>query len=114
VKIFGAPQMWATERLQAQFANLKFDNGPHSETRIVLRQRLMKDAKEGDDKKKAAAIRTLKFMGEKGVLMAFKGEKGLTGDLARTAFHELMNPNLPSGDDLAALQAEQSSKVKDK
>ena len=114
VKIFGAPQQWATERLQAQFANLKFDNGPHSETRIVLRQRLMKDAKEGDDKKKAAAIRTLKFMGEKGVLMAFKGEKGVTGDLARKAFHELMNPNLATGDDLAALQAEQSSKVKEK
>ncbi len=114
VKIFGAPQQWATERLSAQFDNLKFDNGPHSETRVVLRQRLMKDAKEGDDKKKAAAIRTLKFMGEKGVLMALREDKGATGELAKKAFFELMNPNVATGDDLSALKAEAAAKNKEK
>ncbi len=112
VKIFGAPQAWGIERLQAQFDNLKFDNGPHSETRIVLRHRLLKAAREGDDKTKVHAIRTLKFMKEQGTLMALKTDQGLTGELARKAFFELMNPKDPAGEDLASLQTEQKAKMK--
>ena len=41
-------RIWAIERLQAQFDNLRFDNGPHSETRVVLRWRLLNAAKTGD------------------------------------------------------------------
>jgi HEAT repeat protein len=110
VKVFDSPQNWAIERLQAQFDNLKFDNGPHSETRVVLRYRLVKAAKEGDDKAKADAIRTLKFMKEKGSLMALRNEQGLTGTLAKKAFFELMNPKPIVPEDLSTLQAEQAKK----
>jgi hypothetical protein len=112
VKIFGTPQVWAIERLQAQFDNLKFDNGPHSETRIVLRYRLLEAARKGDDKTKVAAVRTLKFMKEQGSLMALKSEQGLTAELAKKAFFELMNPKDPTGEDLANLQTEQKAKMK--
>ncbi|NUP09285.1 MAG: HEAT repeat domain-containing protein [Polyangiaceae bacterium] len=112
VKIFDGPQMWAIERLQAQFENLSWDNGPHSETRVVLRQRIMKDAKTGDDKRKEQAIRTLRFMKEQGVLMALSDEKGLTGDLAKKAWHELKNPTPIKGENLNELQAEQQAKMK--
>jgi hypothetical protein len=92
IRIAEAPQEWAKQKLQAQFDNLRFDNGPHSETRVVLRHRLYEDAKKGDDARKKGAIMTLKFMKEKGVLMALRGEQGQTGELAQKAFFELMNP----------------------
>ncbi|MBK6515163.1 MAG: HEAT repeat domain-containing protein [Polyangiaceae bacterium] len=112
VKIFDGPQMWAIDRLQAQFDNLSWDNGPHSETRVVLRQRLIRDAKGGDDKRKEQAIRTLRFMKEQGPLMALSDEKGLTGELAKKAWHELKNPTPIKAENLNELQAEQQSKMK--
>lgn len=114
LKVFDAPQEWAIQRLSAQFDNLKFDNGPHSQTRVVLRYYLVQAAKTGDDKVKAQAIRTLKFMKEKGSLMALRHEQGLTGDLAGKAFHELMNPKPIVPEDLSKLQQEQAQKAKEK
>jgi HEAT repeat protein len=110
VKVADAPQDWARQRLQAQFDNLQFDNGPHSETRVVLRVRLYRAAKSGDTATKKGAIQTLKFMKEKGVLMALRQEPGETGDLAKRAFHELMNPRLIEAENLGNLQAEQKAK----
>ncbi len=104
VKVNDVPQDWARQRLQAQFDNLKFDNGPHSETRVVLRYRLFTAAKSDDAKQKKGAIMTLKFMKEKGVLMALRHEKGETGELAKKAFHELMNPKAIQAEDLSGLQ----------
>src|SRR5205085_670743 len=104
VKIADAPQEWARQRLEGQFDNLKFDNGPHSETRVVLRYRLYTAAKTGDSAAKKGAVATLKFMKEKGVLMALRHEQGETGELARTAFHELMNPKAIPAEDLSALK----------
>ncbi|WP_438034297.1 HEAT repeat domain-containing protein [Sorangium sp. So ce204] len=101
VKVADAPQEWARQRLQAQFDNLKYDNGPHSETRVVLRYRLFQEAKGGDGAKKKGAIETLKFMKEKGVLMALRHEQGETGALAKRAFHELMNPKATVAEDLS-------------
>lgn len=112
IKVHDAPQVWAAQRLSAQFDNLKFDNGPHSETRVVLRYRLIDAAKNGDDAAKAGAIRTLKFMKEKGSLLALRHEKGKTGELAGQAYHELMNPRLVEAEDLSALQQEQAEKKK--
>lgn len=103
VKIGEAPQEWARQRLQAQFDNLQFDNGPHSETRVVLRYRLYQAAKSGDSATKKGAIRTLKFMKEKGALMALRHEQGETGELARKAFFELMNPKAVIAEDLSGL-----------
>lgn len=104
IKVSDVPQDWARQRLQAQFDNLRFDNGPHSETRVVLRQRLYQAAKTGDAKQKKGALDTLKFMKEKGVLMALRGEQGDTGEMAKKAFHELMNPKAVQTEDLSALQ----------
>lgn len=104
VKIKDAPQEWARQRLQAQFDNLVFDNGPHSETRVVLRYRLLQAAKSGDEAKVKGAIMTLKFMKEQGSLLALRDEEGDLGKRARKAYHELMNPRLIAAEDLSHLQ----------
>jgi len=109
VKVNDAPQDWARQRLQAQFDNLRFDNGPHSETRVVLRYRLYTAARSGDAAQKKGAIETLKFMKERGVLMALRGEQGETGEMAKKAFHELMNPKAVVAEDLSALQPKDKS-----
>ncbi len=99
VKIGDTPQEWARQRLRAQFDNLQFDNGPHSETRVVLRYRLLQLARTGSPEQKRGAIETLKFMGEQGSLMALRHEKGETGELGRQAFFELMHPRLVKADE---------------
>jgi HEAT repeat protein len=104
IKLGDAPQEWARQRLQAQFDNLRFDNGPHSETRVVLRHRLYEDAKKGESARKKGAIMTLKFMREKGVLMALRQEQGETGELAKRAYFELMNPKAVLAEDLSKFQ----------
>jgi HEAT repeat protein len=94
IKVKDTLQDWARLRLQAQFENLDFDNGPHSMTRVVLRYRILDDAKKGDSAKKRLAIQTLKFMKEQGSLMALRDEAGETGQLASRAFFEFMNPKI--------------------
>ncbi len=91
-------QEWARLRLGAQFNNLEYDNGPHSMTRVVLRYRLADMARKGDAATKAGAIEILKFMQEQGTLMALRDEKGDTGELARRALFELMNPKSVAGE----------------
>jgi hypothetical protein len=110
IKVADVPQEWSRQRLQSQFDNLRFDNGPHSETRVVLRYRLYTDAKVGDAPRKKGAIMTLKFMKEKGVLMALRQEKSDTGDMAKKAFFELMNPKAFVVEDLAALKSKAPGK----
>ena len=92
VRVRETPQVWARALLQRHLANSDFDNGPHSMTRVVLRCRLVEAAKKGDSAAKKGAIRTLKFMSEQGALMALRREAGETGELARRAFFELLNP----------------------
>ncbi len=83
--------------LMKQFDNLSFDNGPHSFTRVVLRSRLYQMAKGDDAAKRSGAVRTLKFMGEQGVLLALRDENGPAGQQARDAYFELMNPKVVTG-----------------
>lgn len=92
VSVRQTPQEWARVRLQSQLENLDLDNGPRSMTRVVLRSRLLDAAKSGDSQTKQGAIRALRFMREQGSLMALRGEAGETGELAKQAFFELMNP----------------------
>ena len=47
-----------------------------------------------NDLKRQAAIEILKFMKEKGVLMALRNEAGPTGELAKQAFFQVMNPKV--------------------
>jgi HEAT repeat protein len=110
IKVNDTPQDWARQRLTAQFDNLTFDNGPHSETRVVLRYRLYSAAKSGDAATKKGAIETLQFMKEKGVLMALRREAGDTGELAKRAFHDLMNPKMVLAEDLSKLAPAEKNK----
>jgi hypothetical protein len=102
IRVKDAAQDWTRLRLQAQFDNLEFDNGPHSMTRVVLRYRLMQDAKKPEADRKRGAIQTLKFMKEQGSLMALRDEPGETGQLAGKAFFELMNPKITAPENLPA------------
>jgi HEAT repeat protein len=95
VKVNDALQDWPRRILERDLQGIVFDNGPHSITRVQFRVRLMKDAKGSDPKKQKDAIDILKFMKEKGVLMALRAEPGQLGQLARRAFFEVMNPKLP-------------------
>lgn len=97
VSIRATPQEWARVMLMKQLDNLIFDNGPHSFTRVVLRYRLWEMAKGSDEVKRAGAIRTLKFMKEQGVLFALRSQPGPTGELAKAAYFELMNPKVVVG-----------------
>ena len=72
--------------------SIEIDNGPHSMTRVQLRARLMADAKGANVVKRDEAIRILKFVKEKGVLMALRSEPAPLGEMARQAFFEVMNP----------------------
>ncbi|HEY5961272.1 MAG TPA: HEAT repeat domain-containing protein, partial [Polyangiaceae bacterium] len=96
VEINQTPQEWATGQLMKQFDNLDFDNGPHSFTRVVLRHRLWQMART-DEAKREAAIRTLLFMKEQGILIALRDEEGVVGKLGREAYHTLMNPKVIEG-----------------
>lgn len=87
-------QNWVSEQLRRQFENLQFDNGPRSFTRVVLRNRLMQMALGDDAAVRQKAIRTLKFMRERGVLLSLIGSEGETGELAAEAYHELLNPQV--------------------
>jgi hypothetical protein len=92
VKVRDALQDWPKMILQRAIQGIDYDNGPHSITRVQMRMRLMRDAKGQDEKKRRQAIQILKFMNEKGVLMALKGDAGPWQDMARQAFFEVMNP----------------------
>lgn len=92
VKVRDALQDWPRLLLTRAISGIDYDNGPHSLTRVQMRMRLLRDARSADEKKRTQAIQILKFMGEKGVLMALKSEQGPAQPLARQAFFELMNP----------------------
>ncbi len=94
VKVHDALQDWPSLILGRAVQGIEYDNGPHSITRVQFRHRLMTDALGSNDAKRAQAIDILKFMKEKGVLMALRGEKGPVGALAKDAFFEVMHPKL--------------------
>lgn len=93
VEFKDTPQAWVSVQLNRQFENLLYDNGPKSFTRVVLRNRLREMAMGDDAQKRAGAIRTLHFMKERGVLLSLRDAEGETGQLARAAYFELLNPS---------------------
>ncbi len=92
VRVRDALQDWPKLILARAIQGIDYDNGPHSVTRVQMRVRLLRDARGADDKKRREAVQILKFMGEKGALMALKSESGPAQEMARQAFFELMNP----------------------
>src|SRR6185436_12840486 len=65
-----ALQEWPRLILARAVQGIDYDNGPHSVTRVQMRIRLLRDARGQDDTKRQQAIAILKFMNEKGSLMA--------------------------------------------
>jgi hypothetical protein len=98
VELKQSAQEWARVMLMKQLDNLQFDNGPHSFTRVVLRGRLRQmAADESKPELMEGAMRALLFMKEQGVLLSLRDGKGKSGDLARKAYFELMNPKVVTG-----------------
>ncbi len=94
VKVRDALQDWPRLVLAHALQEIDWDNGPHSLTRVQFRMRLLGDALSGEQSKQHQAVSVLKFMGEKGVLMALKSEAPPLGPFARQAFFELVNPKI--------------------
>ncbi|HVJ92667.1 MAG TPA: HEAT repeat domain-containing protein, partial [Labilithrix sp.] len=94
VKLGDAIQDWPRMILARAIQGIDYDNGPHSVTRVQMRVRLLRDAHSPEETKRAQAIQILKFMNEKGALMALKSEPSPAQELARRAFFELMNPKM--------------------
>ena len=93
VKVRDALQDWPRIILGRNLVeSVEIDNGPHSMTRVQLRLKLLADAKGTNEVKRVDAIAILKFIKEKGVLMALRSEPGALGELARQAFFEVMFP----------------------
>ncbi len=111
VKVNDAFQDWPRSILTNDIQGIVFDNGPHSITRVQFRVRLINDAKGTDPKKQAEAIAILKFMQEKGVLMALRNEPGVLGDIARRAFFEVMHPKLIEQKPAGAASAQPGGQV---
>jgi HEAT repeat protein len=97
IEFDNVPQGWVSEQLRRQFKNLQYDNGPHSFTRVVLRHRLLAMALGDDAAVRAGAVNTLRFMQERGVLLALRDEQGELGQLAQEAYHRLLNPSIVLG-----------------
>ena len=94
MKLGDAIQDWPRLILARAIQGIDYDNGPHSVTRVQMRVRLLRDAHSADEKTRTQAVQMLKFMNEKGALMALKSEQGPAQELARQAFFELMNPKM--------------------
>lgn len=95
VKVNDTLQDWLKQTLARELiVNSDTDKGPHSLTRVQLRVKLLADARGGDEKKSTQAIAMLKFLREKGPLMALRSEPGLHAVLAKRAFFEVMNPKI--------------------
>jgi HEAT repeat protein len=97
VTINATPQEWATGLLEREFEKLTFDNGPHSFTRVILRNMLHQMAKGSDTEKALGAVKTLKFLKEQGVLMALRDVSGDVGKAAEEAVFEIVNPKVLQG-----------------
>jgi HEAT repeat protein len=93
VKVGEKYQDWAKRILQQDLRySFERNTGPHSITRAQLRWRLYADARGGNDVKRTNAISILKFLNERGVLMALRDEKAPVGDMARQAYFEVTHP----------------------
>lgn len=91
---------WAAGHLATGLRHLDMNaTVPGGIDRLMLRSKLIKAAKSGDEATKAFAVGVLKFLKEQGVIMSLRNEAGITGQLARRAFFELRNPEigLPEG-----------------
>jgi HEAT repeat protein len=97
VVINATPQEWATGQLEREFEKLTIDNGPHSFTRVMLRNLLYRTAQGSDAAKAQGAVSTLRFLKEQGVLMALRDIAGPVQKQAEEAVFEIVNPKVLQG-----------------
>jgi hypothetical protein len=84
---------WASMYLTTGFNHLNMNaEVPGGMDQLIMRWKLLKAAKEGDDATKRAAIATFEFLKEKGVLRFLQNEPGLTGELAHRAYFLIRHP----------------------
>ena len=69
VVLHGQAQTWVRDSVQWGFENVRYDNGPHSVTRPVLRYRLLQAARKGGPNA-AGYVAVLSLMNEKGALLS--------------------------------------------
>ena len=97
------PHEWAAIYLSAGLKRLDMNaTVPGGMDRLVLRYKLNKAAKTGDDATKALAIETLKFFKEQGSVMALRDEAGTTGELARKALGRMRVNAMPRASSASA------------
>jgi HEAT repeat protein len=92
VRVRGTFQDWPKFVLSRALQGVEYDNGPHSMTRVQFRVRLYQAARGSDESRRMQALRILKFMRERGVLLALRQEPEPLGSLARQALFEVLNP----------------------
>jgi hypothetical protein len=75
----GRRQRWVADDLAAQLRGLAMQTAPHALSLTMVRYRLLSSARNGDE----AAVRTLRFMGQRGAVLALAADDGPVGRLAR-------------------------------
>lgn len=90
VRIAGQPQYWLRERLGAQLQEQRFDNGPHSVTRVVLNAQLWAVAHGPDLESAKLALRAYALLNERGHLLALARGTGALAEAAATEYQALM------------------------
>lgn len=102
---------WASLYLKQGFKRLDMNaTVPGGIDKLILRYKLNKAAKTGDDVVKQAAIDTLLFLGEQGSIMSLRDEAGATGEMARRAFFLLRHPEAPPVPDKEKKEGETDDK----
>lgn len=94
-RVAGERSTWAAQALARQLRGLEPGAGPHTMTGPMLRYQLLAQARAGDER----AVHTLRFMGERGALLALAAEGGTKGRVAEQALRRLgRSPTGPSGE----------------
>jgi HEAT repeat protein len=86
----GVAQVWARDLLATALKNLIFDDGPHSVTRVVLNDQLLRAAGDSDLRSASLAVRALTLLGEAGHLRYLGRAKTPASALAGQAYQDLL------------------------
>ncbi|HET7538663.1 MAG TPA: hypothetical protein VFK05_02290 [Polyangiaceae bacterium] len=89
----GEPQIWARAELGKSLQALKFDNGPHSVTRVILNDQLRRAARGSDLRVAKLAVRAFVLLGEPGHLLDLSRGPGPVAHAARQAYRALLAEN---------------------
>ena len=86
---------WLQRAVIHALSSVVYDNGPHSLTRVVLRQRLQQMTQAKEPEHRQRALRALWYLRERGTLLALASGSGPDAELARTQAELLLKPAVP-------------------